>query len=130
MKTESEKNYCEPWDCFSFPCADSCCQYGVDVYPDERDMLIAEGMATASDFSGPAADEDGLPMYRTKQGSRGCIFLHNERGCKLHVSGHKPSVCRVWPRTFQEAKSAAGKGYLPCFALQYKKEPINKRKAR
>lgn len=121
MQNESDENKGTPWDCFSFPCGDSCCQHGVDVFSHERELLISEGVATAADFSGPRTDRDGSVMYRTRKGPRGCVFLQDERGCRLHVSGHKPSVCCVWPRTFQEAKRAAGMGYLPCFPLQYNK---------
>jgi Fe-S-cluster containining protein len=110
------------WDCASFPCADDCCQNGVDVLAHERDSLIYAGMALPSDFIGPNADEDGVIVYRTQKGGRGCVFLLNVRGCKLHLYGHKPLVCREWPRTFLEAKQAAHDGDLPCFSLRYNKE--------
>jgi hypothetical protein len=32
MKKESEEKKVPQWDCFSFPCGDSCCQHGVDVF--------------------------------------------------------------------------------------------------
>lgn len=130
MKNEPEENKMSQWDCFSFPCGDSCCQHGVDVLAHERDLLISVGKATAADFLGPKTDKTGTPVYRTRKGSRGCVFLLDERGCRLHISGHKPLVCRVWPRTLQEAKRAASKDYLPCFSLRYNWELNNKSKTR
>jgi len=130
MKNKSEEKKETPWDCFSFSCGDSCCQHGVDVYAHERDLLILAGKATASDFLQPQTDKMGTTMYRTRVGMRGCVFLLDERGCRLHVSGHKPSVCSEWPRTFQEAKRAASEDYLPCFPLRYPREPNHKNKTR
>jgi len=130
MDIESEKIKMLQWDCFSFPCGDSCCQHGADVFAHERDYLISLGMASASDFSGPQTDETGDVLYRTKTGSRGCVFLLDQRGCRLHLSGHKPSVCREWPRNFQEARQAADKDYLPCFSLRYAQEIQNGKKTR
>ncbi len=120
----------DTWDCFSFPCKDSCCQHGADVFEHERDILIAAGIATAADFLLPETDETGITMYRTRKGPRGCVFLLDERGCRLHSSGHKPSVCSAWPRTFQEAKGAADDDYLPCFSLRYHREQNSKNKIR
>ena len=122
MKNEAEEKELTQWDCFSFPCGDSCCQHGVDVFMHERDLLISVGIAIASDFSEPNTDETGTIMYRTQIGPRGCVFLMNERGCRLQISGHKPLVCREWPRTFHEAMLAASEGYLPCFSLRYNKK--------
>jgi Fe-S-cluster containining protein len=130
MKNELEEKNETQWDCFSFPCADSCCQHGADVFEKERDLLISAGIATASHFSGPKKDKTGTVLYRTQIGTRGCVFLMDDRGCRLHVSGHKPSVCCEWPRTFREAKRAAGEDYLPCFPLRYSQEPNNKNKTR
>ena len=121
MKNEEEKKSIQ-WDCVSFPCGDACCQYGVDVFAHERDLLISAGTAMASDFSEPDTDEDGTIMYRTQTGPRGCVFLMDGRGCRLHISGHKPSTCHVWPRDFEEAMCAAGEGYLPCFPHRYDKK--------
>jgi hypothetical protein len=126
MKKECEEKNAEMWDCFSFPCSDSCCQHGVDVLARERDLLISDGKATASDFLSPETDKTGATTYRTRKGPRGCVFLMDERGCKLHSSGHKPSVCCAWPRTFHEAKSAANDDYLPCFHLRYNLETKKK----
>lgn len=130
MKNKSEEKNDPQWDCCSFPCGDSCCQHGVDVFEHERDLLIHAGKATASDFLQPTIDETGAILYRTRIGARGCVFLLDERGCRLHISGYKPSVCSEWPRTFQEAKRAAGENYLPCFPLRYPREPNNKSKTR
>jgi hypothetical protein len=109
----------DQWDCFSFPCKDSCCQHGVDVFPSERDALIAAGVAKPSDFTKPKMDAEGTILYRTRKTARGCVFLMKDRGCRLHALGHKPSVCSQWPRNFEEAKRAAGDGYLPCFAARF-----------
>ncbi|MEN6467852.1 MAG: YkgJ family cysteine cluster protein [Smithella sp.] len=130
MKNESEEKKETPWDCFSFPCGDSCCQHGADVFAHERDSLIAAGKATAADFLQPKTDKTGTTMYRTRVGARGCVFLLDERGCRLHIAGHKPSVCREWPRTFQEAKRAASDNYLPCFPHRYTQKPNHKNKSR
>lgn len=118
---KSDESPKEPWDCCSFPCGDSCCQHGADVFEKERDWLIQTGQAEATDFSGPRTDQDGDVMYRTKTGPRGCVFLQETRGCRLHASGHKPSVCREWPRNYQEACQAARSHYLPCFSQRYNK---------
>ena len=127
MNNESEAKKMDEWDCFSFPCGDSCCQHGADVFAHERDLLISAGKASASDFSGPTTDKTGDILYRTRTGPRGCVFLMDERGCRLHVSGVKPSVCSVWPRNYREAKRAANENYLPCFSLRYNQEPDNKK---
>jgi Fe-S-cluster containining protein len=130
MNCKPEEKKISDWDCFSFPCGDSCCQHGADVFAHERDHLISSGLASASDFSGPQTDEMGDVLYRTKTGTRGCVFLQDDRGCRLHMSGHKPSVCREWPRNFKEAKQAAGKNYLPCFSVRYAREISNGKKPR
>lgn len=130
MKNKSEEKKETEWDCCSFPCGDSCCQHGADVFAHERDSLISVGVATASDFLEPKTDKTGTTMYRTRVGARGCTFLQDERGCRLHISGHKPVVCCEWPRTFQEAKRAASEDYLPCFPLRYNRNPNNKTKTR
>jgi Fe-S-cluster containining protein len=130
MKNEAEEKELTQWDCVSFPCGDSCCQHGVDIFAHERDFLISVGTAIASDFSEPNTDESGTIMYRTKKGPRGCVFLMDERGCRLQISGHKPLICRVWPRTFQEAMHAASEGYLPCFLLRYNREKNHEKKTR
>ena len=122
MKNEAEEKELTQWDCVSFPCGDSCCQHGVDVFAHERDLLISVGTAIASDFSEPNTDETGTIMYRTQTGPRGCVFLMDGRGCRLHISGHKPLTCHVWPRDFEEAMCAAGEGYLPCFPHRYDKK--------
>jgi len=122
MKNEAEEKDLNQWDCVSFPCGDSCCQHGVDVFAHERDLLISVGIAIASDFSEPYTDDTGTILYRTQIGPRGCVFLLDGRGCRLQSSGHKPLTCHVWPRTFQEALDAAIDGCLPCFSLRYNRE--------
>lgn len=121
MKSKDDDNKQDSWDCRFFPCGDSCCQHGVDVFSQERDLLIVAGLALASDFSGPETDEDGTSLYRTKKDKRGCVFLQTPRGCRLHSTGYKPSVCRAWPRTLDEARQAARQKYLPCFATRWGK---------
>jgi len=122
MERESESTMGETWDCAAFHCGDECCRHGVDVLPQEKDALISAGMATEAFFSGPRTDEDGKTVYRTQKGPRGCIFLGEQRGCRLHFSGYKPSICRAWPRSLQEASRAADEGDLPCFSFRYTRE--------
>ena len=117
-KTQNTKS--DHPDCFSIACGDACCQYGVDVTGGERKRLIASGQATASNFRWSNRDEDGVVYYRTRKGARGCVFLKDSRGCKLHGGDLKPVVCSVWPRTHREAREAAGKGALPCFEVHYR----------
>jgi hypothetical protein len=102
-------------DCMTFPCAQDCCSHGADVWPAEREALIAAGHAGAGQFTGPELDDDGDLLYRTAVGPRGCVFLVAEgRGCGLHVTGLKPEVCRVVPRDPDEADELHGDGQLPC----------------
>ncbi|MBN1441014.1 MAG: hypothetical protein JW929_16540 [Anaerolineales bacterium] len=85
---------------------------------EEYEQLIAHGLATPADFTGPEEDE-GDWLYRTALGPRGCIFLLPERGCRLHNTDFKPQVCQVFPRDWEEAKEAYEDGYLPCFEEEY-----------
>jgi hypothetical protein len=101
-------------DCLKFDCHDQCCQYGVDVYPEEYVALLEAGLATAADFTGPEEEEDGTLLYRTALSARGCIFLKSTRGCRLHESGKKPCVCTIFPRDEEEALEAHLDGYLSC----------------
>jgi Fe-S-cluster containining protein len=87
--------------------------YGADVEVDEYDRLIKHELATPADFTGPEI-EDGIFLYRTAQGPRGCIFLLPERGCRLHGTDFKPRVCRIFPRDEMEMDEAYQDGYLPC----------------
>jgi len=75
--------------------------------------MIADGIATAADFTGPVLDEDDL-MYRTALGPRGCVFLGPIRGCRLHPIGYKPRVCAEVPREAEEVAELFGYGMLPC----------------
>jgi hypothetical protein len=125
IMNNTEEKKPDQWDCFSFPCGDSCCQHGADVFPRERDALISAGIARASDFTRPKIDEEGTKLYRTRKTSRGCVFLMEDRGCRLHVTGYKPSVCSEWPRNYEEARCAAGEGYLPCFSVRFSETPEN-----
>jgi Fe-S-cluster containining protein len=99
-------------------CADQCCKYGVDVEIEEYHALIEHGLATPQDFTGPEEDE-GCLLYRTALGPRGCIFLLPERGCRLHNTGFKPVVCKIFPRDAEEALEAYEDGYLPCAHAQF-----------
>jgi hypothetical protein len=101
-------------DCLSYPCHEECCSAGCDVWPRERDALIAAGEAHAADFLGPYRDDDGDLLYRTTLGTRGCSFLGDGRGCRLHDTGLKPEVCRVVPRDAAEADEMAEDDMLPC----------------
>ena len=102
-------------DCMNYPCKDDCCAYGADVWPQERDELLRQNLAQAGDFTGPARDDEGDLLYRTRIGGRGCVFLNPDRGCRLHDTGFKPEVCRVVPRNPAEAEEMHRNGYLPCF---------------
>ena len=110
-------------NCMTFPCADSCCQFGADVWPRERDALVRDGHATADNFDGPAPDEEGDLLYRTRLGPRGCVFLNADRGCRLHMLGVKPEVCRIAPRDHVEAKRMYLLGAMPCYPT-YAIEPV------
>lgn len=101
--------------CLQINCADLCCRYGVDVLPEEYENLIAHHLADPAEFTGPEADEeDGAMLYRTAEGTRGCIFLSSTRGCRLHNTQYKPIVCQLFPRDRAEALEAYQDGYLPC----------------
>jgi Fe-S-cluster containining protein len=102
-------------DCQRFPCREECCSAGVDVFPQERERLLGEGLASATDFTGPEDDEGDL-LYRTALGARGCVFLREDRGCRLHATGHKPSVCSEVPRDAEEVRELLGYAMLPCHA--------------
>ena len=102
-------------DCLTFPCDDGCCRFGADVWPAERERLIREGHAAADDFEGPERDEEGDLLYRTRTGSRGCVFRKADRGCRLHEFGVKPEVCNLVPRDRAEAKRMFLLGAMPCY---------------
>jgi hypothetical protein len=100
-------------DCRTYPCKEECCSWGVDVYPDERQRMIDDGIATAADFTGPEMDEGEL-LYRTAIGARGCVFLQPTRGCRLHAIGYKPSVCIAVPRDAEEVADMLSDDQMPC----------------
>jgi Fe-S-cluster containining protein len=102
-------------DCQTFPCSEECCSAGVDVFPDERERLLDAKLASSADFTGPE-DDDGELLYRTALGARGCVFLRDDRGCRLHATGHKPSVCSEVPRDAEEVRELVGYEMLPCHA--------------
>jgi hypothetical protein len=101
-------------DCCTFPCKEECCSVGVDVWPEERQRMLDDHIATAADFTGPETDEEGDVLYRTALGSRGCVFLQPGRGCRLHSIGYKPSVCGEVPRDAEEVAELVGYDMLPC----------------
>ncbi len=103
------------FDCRTFDCADACCHYGVDVFPNERQALLDAGLARAEDFIGPEQDEAGDWLYRTRTNEYGCVFLLRSRGCHLHPTGKKPSVCIIFPRDHEEAHESYQAGDLPCY---------------
>jgi hypothetical protein len=107
-------------DCRTYPCKEECCSWGVDVYPDERDRMVADGIATAADFTGPAMDEGEL-LYRTALRERGCVFLNPTRGCRLHAIGYKPRVCIAVPRDPEEVADMLEDDQMPCH-LEWKWE--------
>ncbi|HEX9295650.1 MAG TPA: YkgJ family cysteine cluster protein [Polyangiaceae bacterium] len=100
-------------DCTTFACKEECCSAGVDVWPEERQRMIDDGVAKADDFTGPELDEEEW-LYRTAIGPRGCVFLQPERGCRLHTIGYKPSVCVQVPRDAEEVAELLDYGMLPC----------------
>jgi len=116
MKDESADHKPEGPDCLKFNCWDKCCMYGVDVQLDEYANLIANHLAEPGEFTGPEDDDDGVMVYRTMEGSRGCIFLSATRGCRLHNTQYKPIVCQLFPRDQAEALEAYQDGYLPCIS--------------
>ena len=101
-------------DCVSYPCREECCQAGCDVWPHERAALIEQGLAGETDFTGPYQDDEGDWLFRSGLGTRGCTFLDQQRGCRLHFTGLKPEVCVVVPRSADEADEMATDGMLPC----------------
>jgi len=103
-------------DCATFPCQEQCCSEGCDVWPHERTALLEAGLAQPSDFDDAYEDDEGDLLYRTALGARGCIFLGQHRGCRLHSSGLKPAVCVAVPRSAPEADEMAADGMLPCRA--------------
>jgi hypothetical protein len=115
--------------CLTFACADDCCTYGADVEIREQRLLIENNLAVPEEFTGPEED-GGVMLYRTALGPRGCIFLLPDRGCRLHNTPFKPSVCLVFPRDTEEAKEAFEDGYLPCVAEELAAIAAQQRKKR
>jgi hypothetical protein len=104
-------------DCETYPCQEQCCSAGCDVWPHERDALLKRGIAQPTDFDEEAyQDDEGDWLFRTSLGPRGCIFLGERRGCRLHGTGLKPEVCIAVPRSVPEADEMASEGMLPCRA--------------
>ena len=101
-------------DCRTFPCREECCSAGVDVWPEERQRILDDGIATAAHFTGPETDDEGDVLYRTALGPRGCVFLGDERGCRLHAIGYKPSVCGAVPRDAEEVEEMREEDMMPC----------------
>jgi len=115
--------------CLTFACADDCCTYGADVEIEEHQKLIEHHLAVPEEFTGPEED-GGVMLYRTALGPRGCIFLLPERGCRLHNTPFKPSVCLVFPRDTEEALEAFEDGYLPCVEQELAAIAARRRKKR
>ena len=107
------KKYQKP-DCSKFECGDACCTYGVDVWPHEVEKLVAAGLATRADFTGPERDEEGDLLYRTELGPRGCIFLNPDRGCRIHFSGLKPDTCIKMPSSDADIEIMLENEIMPC----------------
>jgi hypothetical protein len=125
MQDESMDHNSQMPPCLKFDCADLCCKYGVDVLPDEYAKLISSHLADPSEFTGPEEDEDGVLLYRTVEGKRGCIFLSDTRGCRLHDTQYKPIVCQLFPRDRAEALEAYQDGYLPCISHYIGRERLD-----
>src|SRR5215216_1237341 len=66
-------------DCTTFPCKEDCCSAGVDVFADERQRMIDDGIATAADFNGSDPEEEEK-LYLTALEPRYCVFLEPTRG--------------------------------------------------
>jgi hypothetical protein len=105
--------------CSDFACSDECCRYGADVFPAEREQLLNEGLASPEEFIGPEVDEEGDLLYRTVVDGRGCKFLLEKRGCRLHAAGKKPLVCIIFPRNHDEAHASYMDGDLPCYPAMF-----------
>jgi len=101
-------------DCRTFPCHDECCFFGADVWPQERARIVRDGLGTEDEFTGPYDDTEGDTLYRTAVGTRGCVFLLPTRGCRLHVSGHKPEACIEFPVDAADADEMVAEDKLPC----------------
>ena len=101
-------------DCLTYPCQQDCCSVGCDVWPRERTALLARGLGSEADFVGPYTDDEGDELFRTAVGVRGCVFLRDDRGCRLHDTGLKPSVCILAPRDPDEVDEMEEEGLLPC----------------
>lgn len=90
------------------------------MWPREREALLAKGLGQESDFGALYVDEEGDELFRTAVGPRGCVFLREGRGCRLHDTGLKPQVCVVAPRDPEEADEMRDEDMLPCHhAWQY-----------
>jgi len=122
MQAESMNDNPRMPPCLKINCSDLCCKYGVDVLPEEYANLLAHHLAEAVEFTGPEEDEDGVWLYRTAEGKRGCIFLSATRGCRLHDTPYKPIVCQLFPRDQAEALEAYQDGYLPCIDHYVRRE--------
>ncbi|NLF40889.1 YkgJ family cysteine cluster protein [bacterium] len=109
----------DEFDCLGFDCRDACCRYGADVYPAEMKRLIDAGLARPSDFTGPDVDEEDEVMYRTRATRKGCVFLGPGRGCRLHATKLKPSVCSTFPLDEEEALEMHEEGAFPCYHLRF-----------
>jgi len=101
-------------DCLTYPCRQDCCSVGCDVWPRERAALLQQGLAEVGDFLDAYVDEEGDELYRTAVGARGCVFLREDRGCRLHDTGFKPEVCVLAPRHPEEAEEMKEEELLPC----------------
>lgn len=78
--------------------------------------MLRDGIAREADFTGPETDEWGDVLFRTALGPRGCVFLRDDRGCRLHGGPYKPSVCVEVPRDVEELDEMEHDGMLPCRA--------------
>ena len=101
-------------DCMTFACDDACCRFGVDVWPRELERLVAAGAATPADFTGPELDEEDDLLYRTALGTRGCVFLNGDRGCRLHGTDLKPITCIRMPSSDRDVEEMLADGIMPC----------------
>lgn len=90
------------WDCHG--CTDCCREYRVQVTPEEKARIKAQGWQTD-----PALQSKKLFVwdggwltgrYRLNHSEGGCVFLNEAGGCRIHAkfgAEAKPLACRVYP---------------------------------
>ena len=75
---------------------------GVDVWPEERERMLKDRIATEADFAGPETDDEGDVLFRTALGPRGCTFLAPD------APGIWPAWHRVQARGLRRSRARRG----------------------